>query len=192
MLWQSIVPCAANLQSLSIHTTFVELSLTGPSPWRSFLHLSSLTIGSYVRRDARFFEALQQMRQLTSLTFTVASDRDKSGFLESMPSLTGLRSLSLSYVGIPGISYEITKRLSVLSQLTRLCLSDLLEDQPLRLPKELVDLCLFSKYSFPEDLSEQLAALTDLTSLKMHSYEELHLFHSDGMRPIRLSTNSGS
>ena len=183
MLWQSIVPCAANLQSLSIHTTFVELSLTGPSPWRSFLHLSSLTIESCDQRDASFFQALQQMLHLTSLAFTVASERDKQGFVDIVPSLTGLRSLSLSRDNIPGISFEIVNRLSVLSQLTHLDLSDLLGDQPLRLPKGIVDLKLSFDHSLPEGLSEELVGLTQLTSLALYNYQEIYAFHSDGMTP---------
>ena len=190
MLWQSIVPYAPNLQWLSIHTTFVELSLTGPSPWRSFLHLSSLTIERGDQRDASFFEALQQMRQLTSLIFTMAFERDKHGFLESMPSLTGLRSLSLGFLSIPGISFEITEHLTVLTQLTRLNMG-YLRDQPLRFPKGIVDLGLSFNHSLPEGLFEELVGLTKLTSLALYNYKEMYSFHSDGMTPIHFFNELG-
>ena len=192
MLWQSIVPYAPNLQSLSIHTTFVELSLTGPSPWRSFLHLSSLTIDFFDQRDARFFEALQQMRQLTSLEFSFASESDAQCLAESMPSLTGLRSLTLD-LGHEFLSIlsEITKRLTVLTQLTLLDLSDLLERQPLRFPKGIVDLKIDSWDISAEDLADKLVDLTNLTSLRISSQEEAHLFHSGGVTPLHLFMELG-
>ena len=136
--------------------------------------------------------ALQQMGQLTSLDFVFASKTDAQGFSESMHSLTRLRSLVLGYeYANPDMSSEITERLSVLTQLTRLCLPYVRRDRPLRLPKGIVDLNLSSGHSFPEGLSEELVGLTKLTSLQLDSYEEMYLFHSDGMTPIHFFNELG-
>ena len=124
------------------------------------------------------------MHHLTRLDFTARSERDEQAFAESMPSLTGLKSLTLSSLNTPGISSEITKRLTVLTHLARLCLHDL-QDHTLCFPKEIVDLELSSPKTFPQDLPEELVDLTNLTSLRMHSDRGMRLFHSDALTPYR-------
>ena len=132
-----------------------------------------------------FFQALQQMDHLTSLEFMVTSERDKHAFAESMPSLTGLRSLVLSSaVNIPDTSSEITRRLTILTQLTRLCLSGLPGGQSLRFPTGIIDLHLTRQPVFSEDLVGELVDLTNLTSLKISSFENRHLFHPGNVTPL--------
>ena len=110
-----------------------------------------------------------------------------------MPSLTSLRSLDLFACGwsSTGISFEITTRLSVLTQLTKLHLNDLQGSPAPRLPNGIVDLSISSGQSFPEDLADKLVDLTNLTSLRISSQEEAHLFHSGGVTPLHLFMELG-
>ena len=101
-----------------------------------------------------FFQALQQMRHLTSLAFIAKSESNMQAFAESMPSLTGLRSLVLSSaVNIPDTSSEIAKRLTILTQLTCLHLSGLPGGQSLRFPTGIFDLHLTRQPVCTEDLA---------------------------------------
>ena len=151
----------------------------------SFLHLSGLEISILNQRDMSFFEALQQMDQLTRLDLNVTSEKDKRGLLESMASLTRLRSLALSSGHrIPYIPSEITERLTFLTQLTQLCLYDLPGDHPLRFPESTLNLTLGVPKIYPEDLLEDLMNLTNLTRLTIYSKEETHLSHSDSVTPF--------
>ena len=139
-----------------------------------------------------FFQALQQMRHLTSLEFMVTSESNMQAFAESMPSLTGLRSLILSdQMNIPNTLSAIVERLTVLTQLTQLNLSCDLGGQSLRFPKGIVDLLLSSATIFPEDLTEELVDLTNLTSLDISSGEEMHLFHSESVTPFNFFEELG-
>ena len=123
------------------------------------------------------------------------SERDKQAFVEIMPSLTGLRSLTLSSVcGTPDLWPEITKRLTFLTQLTNMSLSYLLGDQSLpeqslRFPKGIIDLEIASLQPFPEDLAETLMDLTNLTSLDISCEKETHLFHN--VTPFQFFTELG-
>ena len=125
------------------------------------------------------------MRQLTNLEFIVTSEGDEQGLLESMFSLTGLRSLSLSSGWIiQRIPSEITERLTALTRLTELRLHQLPGDHPLRFPESILDIELHFPNTFPEDLPEALMELKNLTSLNIHNEKETHLFHSGIVTPF--------
>ena len=139
-----------------------------------------------------FFQALQQMRHLTSLAFIAKSESNMQAFAESMPSLTGLRFLVLSSaVNIPDTSSEITKRLTILTQLTRLHLSDLPGGQSLRFPTGIVDLHLTRQPVCTEDLAGELVDLTNLTSLNFFGFQAMHLFHPEGVTPFHFFKELG-
>ena len=132
------------------------------------------------------------MRHLTSLEFMVRSERDKQAFAESMPSLTGLRSLVLSIdMNIPDTSSEIMKRLTILTRLTRLHLSNSPGGQSLRFPTGIIDLLLTRQLVYPEDLAGELVDLTNLTSLNIASDEEMILFQSDSVTPFHFFEELG-
>ena len=135
------------------------------------------------------------MHHLTHLEVDGMSESNKQAFAEIMPSLTGLRSLTLSSVSqSPDFWPEITKRLTVLTQLTNLSLPYLLGDLSLpeqfpRFPKGIVDLKIGSWKAFPQDLAESLMDLTNLTSLNICSSDEMHLFNN--VTPFQFFTELG-
>ena len=134
------------------------------------------------------------MHRLRSLNFAIMSEKNEQEFAETMPSLTGLRSLTLlKYMFHHPISTKITEHLTVLAQLTELYLYDAIGSHSLRFPKGIVNLDLQCQKTFPEDPSEELVHLTNLASLNINAGETelLHLFRSDGVTPLHVFKELG-
>ena len=163
---------------------FECLSSTREYPWRAFRYLSDLSIFSITQQEDGLFQALQEMRELTKLELLAPEGRNVQAFVECMVSLTGLKSLVFSDDVPMVVSPEITKRLTLLTQLTQLFLSATPGGHPLSFPKGIIDLSLRTQQGFPTDLFEVLLAMTHLKSLTIVSSKEMHLFHSDGVTPF--------
>ena len=131
------------------------------------------------------------MQDLTRLKLHAPLGANISAFVECIEFLTGLKSL-IFLDDIPTVvSPEITKRLTILTQLTQLFLRDSPEAHPLRLPQGIVDLELRTPLSFPTDLPEVLLDMTNLKSLNIRSGRTMHLFHTTGVTPFHLFKRLG-
>ncbi len=190
---------AETLQSLELYHTHHSWGLWTATEhhWRTFTRLSSLSVSrnSYRPSDS-FFRALREMYQLTQLSFAIGDPEaeDFRVFAECLPSLTELRSLSLSgsrslTTILPGI---VERNLMTLTQLTELCLKNHRIGHGQRFPTGIQSLtCSFSG-SPPANIAEILMSMTNLTSLSVlapWSFERL--FRHQGVKPSQFSQELG-
>ena len=124
------------------------------------------------------------MRHLTELDVISPDDDDNHTYAECITALTGLKSLTLAKSAASAVSTEVTKCLTLLSQLTRLCLSTSSTGYRLHLPTTIADLSLnFYQDDPPLGMSQALMSLSNLSSLEINSAGILQLFQSDGVTP---------
>ena len=159
----------------------------------AFLYLSSLSVSCSCLSNNGFFSALQELHQLTELSFEAKDERDHRVLTDCLSLLTGLESLNLSGSCRSIVSSEIEEQhLDTLTQVKQLSLRHCWLGRCRRFPTAIRSLDFYLSESPPADFVKTLMCMTNLTRLSISTfYHDLRFFHNHGVTPSQFQQELG-